>query len=186
MATSKNNVVTFGLSGKVGDLLVFRQLDGQTIVSKSPVQSGKVSPKQKAQRERFQEAIIYAKDAIANPEFAELYAAAAKKGKRPYNIAVADFLNAPDISEIDLSAYHGAIGDTIRIKASDDFAVKEVTVVIVDDSGETLEEGAAEHKIGNQWIYTAMNEINDLANKRIVVSASDIPGNITREEKTIG
>jgi hypothetical protein len=54
MAKSKNNVVTFGLSGKIGDLLVFRQRDGQTIVAKVPQQSGKVSEKQKMQRKRFQ------------------------------------------------------------------------------------------------------------------------------------
>jgi hypothetical protein len=185
MAKSKNNVITYGLSGKVGDLLIFRQLDGQTIVSKPPVQSKSPSEKQKAQRRRFQEAVFYAKEAVETPELAELYAAAAKKGKKPYALAVADFLNAPDINEVDLSAYHGAAGDTIRINVSDDFAVKNVTVEIVSDSGETLEEGEAVHKVGNLWIYTATTEINDLTGKRIVVSAFDIPGNVTREENAI-
>lgn len=36
MAESKNNIVTHGLSGKVGDLLVFSQRNGKTIVSKAP------------------------------------------------------------------------------------------------------------------------------------------------------
>jgi hypothetical protein len=36
MAKQKGNVVTYGLSGKIGDLLVFRQKDDQTIVSKIP------------------------------------------------------------------------------------------------------------------------------------------------------
>ncbi|SDF09761.1 hypothetical protein SAMN05421825_1031 [Epilithonimonas hungarica] len=33
MAESKNNIITHGLSGKVGDLIVFRQRSGDTIVS---------------------------------------------------------------------------------------------------------------------------------------------------------
>ena len=34
MAKSVNNIITHGLSGKIGDLLVFKQVDGKTIVSK--------------------------------------------------------------------------------------------------------------------------------------------------------
>jgi hypothetical protein len=182
MAKSRNNVVTFGLSGKVGDLLIFRQRDGQTIVAKVPQQSKSPSDKQKAQRKRFQEAVFYAKEAVETPELRELYAAMAKKGKNPYTLAVADFLNAPDIDEVDLSAYHGAVGDTVRISVSDDFAVKNVTVGIVNTTGETVEQGEAVHKVGNLWIYTATTEINDLTGKRIVVSAFDIPGNVAGEE----
>ena len=185
MAKSRNNVVTYGLSGKVGDLLVFRQLDGQTVVSKPPQHSGKVSDRQKAHRRRFQEAVFYAKEAIATPELAELYATGAKKGKKPYTVAVADFLNAPDIDEVNLSAYHGAVGDTIQVNASDDFEVKNVTIKIVNASGATLEEGVAVHKVGNWWTYTATTEVNDLAGSKIIVSAFDIPGNVTREESTI-
>lgn len=36
MAKSKNNVVTHGLSGKIGDMLVFSQRNGQTIVGMAP------------------------------------------------------------------------------------------------------------------------------------------------------
>ena len=185
MATQKNNVVTYGLSGKVGDLLVFRQRDGQTVVSKVPQQSGKVSDKQKAQRRRFQEAVFYAKGAMETPELAELYATGAKKGKKPYTVAVADFLNAPDIHEVNLSAYHGAEGDTIQVSASDDFAVRNVTVKIVNADGDTVEEGEAVHKVGILWIYTATKEVNDLAGSKIIVSAFDIPGNVSNEENLI-
>ena len=37
MAKQSNNVVTHGLSGKVGDLLVFSQRAGKTVVGKAPV-----------------------------------------------------------------------------------------------------------------------------------------------------
>ena len=36
MAKSENNIITHGLSGKIGDLLVFKQVNGKTIVSKVP------------------------------------------------------------------------------------------------------------------------------------------------------
>jgi len=36
MAQSKNNIITHGLSGKVGDLIVFRSWNGKTIVASKP------------------------------------------------------------------------------------------------------------------------------------------------------
>jgi hypothetical protein len=103
MAQSKNNVLTHGLSGTI-DLLVFRQKDGKTIVAKRPDSSGKGSEKQQEQRNRFQQATIYAKNAVDTAGVQELYAGEAKKKKgiTAYNVAVADFFNAPDIQTIDL------------------------------------------------------------------------------------
>ena len=181
MAKSRNNVVTYGLSGKVGDLLIFRQRDGQTIVAKIPQQSGKVSEKQKAHRKRFQQAVIYAKAAVESPETGELYRAKTKKGQFPVNVAVADFFNAPDIEHIDLSGYAGVTGDEIRIIASDDFMVKAVSVKIVNADGE-LEEGEAVQGAGIFWVYTATRDNNSIETSKIIVSASDIPGNLTVEE----
>jgi hypothetical protein len=36
MAKSKDNIITHGLSGKVGDIIVFSQRGNKTIVSKAP------------------------------------------------------------------------------------------------------------------------------------------------------
>ena len=77
MAESKNNVVTFGLRGKIGDLLVFRQKDGKTIVSKRPERTKGWSEKQIAQRRRFKSGVIYAKGAIEAPETQEIYSSVA-------------------------------------------------------------------------------------------------------------
>jgi hypothetical protein len=187
MAKSNNNVITFGLSGKLGDLVVFRQRAGQTIVSKVPERSKNVSLTQKEQRKRFQQATIYAKTAIDNPLIGELYDATArkKKGITAYNVAVADFYHAPDIDTIDLSVYTGAAGDEIRIIVSDDFAVKSVRVKISKADGTTVEDGQASHGPGNLWTYIATVD-NDLPDgDRIAVFASDFPGNITEEEETL-
>jgi hypothetical protein len=187
MAKSKNNVVTFGLSGKIGNMLVFRQRAGQTIVSKVPEQSKNVSLSQKEQRKRFQHATVYAKTAIYDSQTGELYEAAArkKKGITAYNVAVADFYHAPDIETLDLSAYRGVAGDEIRVIVSDDFAVKSVRIKITKTNGMTVEEGQASHGPGNLWTYvaTSNNTISD--GDRIVVIASDFPGNITEEEESL-
>ena len=184
MARSKNNVITFGLSGKIGDVLVFRQMSGETIVSKVPKKSSKVSAKQKKQRKRFQQAVIYGKAAVESPETGELYRAAQKKGKRPMNVAIADFLNAPDIEHVDLSGYAGSVGDRIVVSASDDFMVKSVKVKIINADG-ILEEGEATQGDGLQWIYTASQENSSVGQSKILISVSDLPGNVTEEELSL-
>jgi hypothetical protein len=182
MAQSKNNVITHGLSGKVGDILVFRQRYGKTIVSKIPEQSKPASEKQIQHRKRFQKAVIYAKTAIVANETAELYKKAAQKGRIPLNVAVADFFNAPDIDTVDLSAYTGAAGDEIRIIVTDDFAVKSVHVQISNADGSLVEEGDAVNSAGDLWIYTATVNNENMEGDRIVIIASDLPGNVTEKQ----
>jgi hypothetical protein len=53
MAKQRGNVVTHGLRGKVGGLFVFRQVDGETVMSKIPERSKTVSEGQKRQRKNF-------------------------------------------------------------------------------------------------------------------------------------
>jgi hypothetical protein len=180
MAKSRNNVITYGLSGKIGDILIFRQRDGQTIVAKVPNQSKTLSEEQIKVRKRFQRATIYAKGAIADPELKELYEAEAKKqkGMTAYNVAVADFYHGPDIEVVDLSSYSGTIGDEIRVIAHDNFAVKSVHVKITNADGSLVKEGYAVNSAGNIWIYTASANNESLDGDKIVVTASDIPGNI--------
>ena len=62
MAESKNNVITHGLTGLVGDMIVFRNRGGKTYVSSKPKErTGELSDGQKQQQKRFQEAILYEK-----------------------------------------------------------------------------------------------------------------------------
>jgi hypothetical protein len=186
MAKSKNNVVTRGLSGKIGNMLVFRQMGGETIVSTMPQQSSVVTEKQLAHRKRFQQAVLYGTTAIESPETKELYeTAAAKEKRKPFNVAVADFFHAPDIDSIDISEYSGKVGDRIRIIATDDFAVKSVTVRISNADGSLVEEGEATQSVGTLWIYTATQNNENLDGDKIVVIASDLPGNLTNEELKI-
>ncbi len=179
MAKSQNNVVTHGLSGKIGDMLIFRQQGGKTIVSTKSNKPRKQSEKQKEHQKRFQRATLYAKAAQATEEY---LTAAASKGKTPYLVAVADFFNAPDIDQIDVSAYTGNPGDMIRIRVTDDFSVKSVTIRISNNDGSLVEEGAAQpDALGIEWIYTAAATNGNLSGDKIEVFASDTPGNITSD-----
>jgi hypothetical protein len=183
MAKQERNVVTHGLSGKVGDLLIFRQRAGKTVVAKVPAVNHKVTGAQLAHRRKFQRAVLYAGHVASDPVQSEAYAGKTKPGQTFRNLAVADYLHAPDIEEIDLSGYHGNPGDVIRIEVTDDFAVKEVKVVIINPDGSLVEEGFAQPAAtGYEWTYTATATNSDLSGDRIEVFASDTPGNIT--EKT--
>ncbi|HYX08666.1 MAG TPA: hypothetical protein VE912_18185 [Bacteroidales bacterium] len=187
MAKVGNNIVTTGLSGKLGNLLVFRNRAGKTIVSQAPGErKGEWTDAQLKHRARFQEAIIYAKSAIADETTKEAYKTAADNGQSAFNVAVADFMNAPHIDEIDMSSYTGEPGGYIQVRAVDDFQVAEVSVSILNADGSEVEKGMAELVPGNSWWkYSATAKNDTLQNDKIIIRVSDIPGNLTEMEKEI-
>lgn len=183
MAQSRNNVITHGLSGTIGDTIVFRQRGGKTIVAALPKQSDSPSsPQQQQTRIKFQQAVIYGKAAVADPNARAAYAAQAKPGQSAYNVAVADFFNAPDIDTIDVSAYFGNIGDTITVRVTDDFQVAAVQVKIEDPNNNLVEQGAAT-PAGNglEWIYTATAANGSVSGDKITITATDTPNNTTTQ-----
>jgi hypothetical protein len=187
MAKVGDNIVTTGLRGKLGNLIVFRNRGGKTIVAKAPGERNtEWSEAQKKHRLKFQEAVLYAKHAMAVPATKEAYQASAEEDETAYNVAVADFLNAPHINEIDVSHYTGQPGSYIQVRAVDDFEVKEVTVSIQDSDGTVVENGAAVLQEGSSWwryVATAANE--SLRGDKIIIRVSDVPGNLSEEEKEI-
>jgi hypothetical protein len=186
MAKQKGNVVTHGTSGKVGNLLVFRQTAGGTVVQSVPRMSGKVSEAQLAHRRKFQRAVLYSRSIASDPALEAAYAAKAKPGQEARHVAVADFFHAPDIDVIDVSAYHGQPGDVIRIEVTDDFAVREVKVVITNADGSPVEEGYAQQEaVGYEWTYKATATNNSPDGDRIEIYASDTPGNISLKTEEI-
>lgn len=187
MAKSENNVLTHGMSGKIGDLLVFRNVNGKTIVSKAPAKpKGEPSEKQQQHRERFQEAVIYGKTVQLTPELKALYESSLTEGQSIYQVALADFLKAPAIKQVDVNHYTGAIGSTLSVRVTDDFMVKAVHVAIVGSNGDTLEQGEALcQPNGLDWLYTATTNHTPSDGNKIVITASDTPGNLTRSETAL-
>ena len=181
MASTQNNYVTHGLRGQVGELFVFKTVNGKTIVAAPPRKSNhEPTEKQLKLQNLFQEAVIYGKTVMVTPELNTIYKTALPEGGSVYQVALADFLNAPKIKEVDVTKYVGDPGNTIRIRATDDFMVKTVDVTITNEDGSLIEAGEAiKQANGVDWLFTATVKKDSLTGNKIVIRAMDLPGNIT-------
>ena len=176
MAKVRNNIIIQGLSGSLGDQLVIKQdKAGRTIVAVPPsVDPNRTFTEAELERQgRFRDASVYAKGAKDEAVYA---AKAEGTPMNPYNVAIADWFHAPEIKEIDVTAWHGTAGEVIRILAVDDVQVTQVNVVITDGTGTVLEQGAAVQAEGAWWNYTVT--VTSASASRIVVTARDLPGHI--------
>lgn len=176
MAKVRKNIIIHGLSGSLGDQLVIKQdKAGRTIVGVAPSfdPNRTFTEAQAEQHEKFRDASVYAKGAKDETAYVDK-----AKGTplNPYNVAMADWFHAPEITEIDVEAWHGQAGQVIRVQAVDDVQVTQVNVVITDDAGTVLEQGAAVQAEGAWWNYTSTT--TNVNASRIVVSARDLPGHI--------
>ena len=165
------------VSGEMGDM-VFRVIRGKVVVSRKPDTTGIVySESQIAHRQRFKQATVYGKGVMANEEVRPLYEAAAKEKNIPvFAITIADFFNAPEIHNVDVTNYHGSAGDKISILASDDFGVASVHVTLKDGMGNPIESGEAIESVqgSGQWIYTVTTTSGSTVTAQVV--AMDRPG----------
>ena len=163
--------------GKSGDL-VFKSHGDDIVVARKSQPNEPNTPAQQAVKRSFKLGTVYGKAALADPATAALYAAKSKETGTPvFALTVADFLNAPEVDLIDLSAYTGRTGDVIRVVAHDDFMVKGVAVLIRDNSGTVLEQGTATAAPDGSWQYTATTNLPLNQHVAIEVSATDLPGN---------
>ena len=187
MAIVEKNIIIEGLSGKLGKMLVFRQRGGKTIVAATPRKTDKApSEAQEIRREKFRQAVAYAQSVLENPSLKTLYAAKLHTHQSVYHAALSDYLHAPQILEINTQAYSGNKGDQVYINAIDEGRVTAVTVAFYRPDGSLAAEGAAAP--GEQetaWIYTARENVEGWEKLRLVVRATDIPGNITEEESRL-
>ncbi|HEY5956389.1 MAG TPA: hypothetical protein VIV60_07555 [Polyangiaceae bacterium] len=181
MARVQSNLVIHGLSGMLGKQVVIRQQrNGQYILAAAPNRrEHELTDAQKQHRERFRQAILYAKKAQTTPEYQDL---AKARGQTAYNVAVADFMHPPEIVHIDLTAYQGAAGQPIVITTVDDVKVKTVGVLIATDEGSVVEKGSAEPSAteANQWRYMTTATAPS-ASVKIVVDVADLAGQIAEE-----
>ncbi|SKB64176.1 hypothetical protein [Daejeonella lutea] len=188
MARSKFNVLTHGLSGLVGDMLVFRQKAGKTFVSGRPKPSTKpLKAIALTIRDRFKRAASYAASVMSNLTLKDEYQLTAKPGQSAYNMAFSDYQKAPEIYEdINLSVYTGAIGEEIEVSVIDDFRVESVSVEIKTSSGTLIEQGdAVQSPNGLDWVYTTTAVNAEVPGTRITFTAKDLPGNETVLEKIL-
>lgn len=101
MAKATLNPVLELITGKIGNLVFRRAHTGKLSVIYRPNMSRvKWSSAQKAHRERFREAVAYAKSAMKDPDIRLVYAQTAaekKNNKRPFDMAVSDYFAGNDL-----------------------------------------------------------------------------------------
>jgi hypothetical protein len=175
MAKVGKNIVIQGISGSLGDQLVIQGgKGGQTIIRTKPTPSSKEpTPAQQATRERFQEATAYGKAAKDTPAYVEK---AAGTPQTTYNVAVADWFHAPEVDEIDLSAWTGGVGETLRARARDDVQVEGVHFLIATEDGTLVEAGAGTPEGAGLWWRYETTVDHPGGPAKVVVTARDLPG----------
>lgn len=87
------------IRGKVGNVVFRQSPNGDIIISKAPDMSAvEWSPAQQDHRKRFQQAIAYAKAAMANPDVRAVYEKqAAQQNRKPFRVAVSDYFKGIDL-----------------------------------------------------------------------------------------
>ena len=147
MARIKGNPMMKGVSGAIGKTVVARQWkDGRSTLSGMPGERDrkKIAPGQKEQMDRFKRAARYAKGMMARPEMKAWYAQGITTNKNAaYRVAHTDYLNPPKIHYVRARGYTGKVGDLVTVKATDDFRVTKVKVIMYASDGKVLEEGDA-------------------------------------------
>jgi hypothetical protein len=181
MAKVKRNIFIQGVSGKVGDQMIIRRMrGGGTIVCAKPTfpENREFSQAQLDHQYAFQGAAAYARGVKRDPIYLALAQGTAKTG---YNVALGDWLNPPQVLEIDLDYWDGAAQDLIRARAQDDVLVTGVRVEISDASGSVLEAGQAMEAGALWWEYTVTRPLHGELN--VTVFASDLQGNVAQASK---
>ena len=186
MAESKNNYVMFGMSGRLGKLLIFRQRAGKTFATAIPIRSAAFSEEQLEIQSKFKEAASWARGFLKNPENRKFYSSLATGGQTAFNMAIADWFTDPEVKEIDTMDYTGAVGSVIKIGVADIVKVQSVKVSITAESGTLLEEGNAVFDADSQqWLYAAVQNNATPTGSHIKATAIDKPGNSHSLEKVV-
>jgi len=188
MSVVKDNIVTTGLSGKLGKQIVFRQWSGATFLAKAPVMNSSLitSEMYVKNKLRFKAATGYAKRVMNDPALKQFYKSRCKARQNAYAKAVQDFYVAPEIGEIDLSNYTGKANSFVRVFATDDFRVKDVHVQIEDEQNQEVETGFAVQEENSDWWKFIVSGTHILSSGgKVVVTASDLPGNETTKEAVL-
>jgi hypothetical protein len=188
MSKIQNNPIMKGVSGMLGDVVVYRKHRDGVVMANRPRKRSVLSPKQQEAKTRFLRAVQYAKKQVADPILKAAYQPTGNsRFNSAYAAAVADYLGAPTVNSIDVSKYKGAINDMLLISASDNFKVTNVHVAIFRADKTLVEQGDAIVVPDGveEFSYKATVANAVLAGSKIVVTVKDKPGNIVTEEKVL-
>ena len=177
-----------GLRGKFGETHAYKRIRGKMNMVSLPGSPDVLSATQQLAKERFIKAANYAKAQLADPQMKAEYETGITLNKSTaFVVALTDSLTAPKVAEIKVMDYLGAVGDEIRIVATDDFRVVRVRVIIRASDGKELERGEAVQDVKNSdtWHYTATVANPSVAGTIVSATAFDIPDNETTLAKVL-
>lgn len=180
MSKIKNNPLLKGLSGMLGDVIVFRESRGQMLMANRPKKPAVPSDHQLLTKNKFLEATAYAKGQMLNEESkAEYQSAVNDKTNSAYAVALTDYLKGPKILSVNIDGYNGMAEAKIHIRAIDNFRVQSVRVEIRDSQDMIIEQGEAVNDPVNSifWFYTAQQNIDIVPGMKVIVFVRDRPGN---------
>ena len=161
----------------VGSQLVVRDTPRGKIICNAPPKGRRpLTPAQQAWHDKFREAVEYGKSAKSIPEYVTI---AKKRKTTPQTVATGDILRPPEVRDVNLSRYHGKVGDEIRVVAVDNVMVAVVGIMIVDENNTFMEAGLMTLAGGGGclWTYAATCEVH-CSHVRVFVDAADLAGNI--------
>ena len=175
MAKVELNSALSALRGTMDNWVYRRSRDGTT-VGRRPVFTGAPTAAQRAVREKFRLAAAYARSALLDPALRARYESAARSSRMNVGaFAITDFLTPPVVDAIDVTGYHGRVGDVIKVSAFDDFEVTGVTVTVRDGEGAVMMQGAAV-LVEGRWSFSATVGIGIGEEVTVEAVATDRPG----------
>jgi hypothetical protein len=175
-----NRTLIESISGAIGDLVFYRDAEGNLIVQHKGERNKPPSVRQVAHTDRFALAAAYGNRVKLDPALSAEYRPLCHGRMAPYHAGLRDFLTPPTVGTVDLQSFTGHPGQPIRVVATDDSRVLSVQVLIRQAaSGEILEQGPAGlSMIADQWLYTTTTAIPSGTPILVEATAADRPGNL--------
>jgi hypothetical protein len=176
MANIYRNINIHGLTDVLGGAFMYRARSGKTMITKAPILERGNNKTPKRHLAAILEASTYANFARTQ----EVYLHQEQiTGISAYCFALEDWFSGPRVLKIDVDAWTGRAGQSIRVKARDNLKVAAVAVVIRDAAGNVLEMGEAmpSPASGPWWTYTTQSRVPMNPFPCVEAIAVDLPGN---------
>jgi len=155
---------------------IYKTRSGKNLIARKPVVDPTRANPGKSMQEEVRQAVTYAEFASDQSIY---QCKAVGTSNTAYNLAVADALGKPQVLDIDAQDWSHGVGQSILIKARDNFMVLSVRLVI-READKILEEGEAEQSQSDSliWRYTLKRPAESKTGLVLDAYAYDLPGNV--------
>ena len=156
MALLAANSVLQGLTGMIGNQLVFRKHGDKTVVSKKPYRCRRrTSELQQLYLNKFKEASKYARTLLRDRDKYEHYTKLAKKHKKhsAYNLIISEYMLFIRIEEKETPRQGDKKRVVLSITKKNNYKVDSVNVQLLSPSGETVAIGEANRISSSDWVF---------------------------------